>query len=157
MSKQITALASGVMGVGDAKGPHETQVVGDRCHLDCTPTPDDPKHNETLVMEDGHSPQVLWRWGYTDAEGKDVRCSHGGPGQPDAEADRDDPWELQSYEKKGAKDTSGPGLTPVLQLNEPLGSGVLNAWAYPILWAGPEGQYNGGLTVTGPKCTWKAD
>lgn len=150
---QITALKAGVMGVGDAKGPNDTQLVGDRCHLDCTPTPDDKAYNDSLVMEDGHSPCLLVRWGYTDHNGKDVRCSHGGPGQPDADADRDDPWDLQSYEVKNANDTGGPGWTPVLELTAPLGPGLYDAWAYFILPA----KYNGGLEVRSNRCTWKAD
>jgi len=154
---QITALQAGVMGVGDDKGPHEIQLVGDRCHLDCTPTPDDRAYNLSLVQEDGHSPVLLWRWGYEDENGNDVYCSKGGDGQPDAQQDRDDPWDLQSYEVKNAKDTGGPGWTPVLELTAPLGPGVKRAWAYPILWAGERGQYNGGLTVKGPRCYWKAD
>jgi hypothetical protein len=155
---QITKLTASVMGVGDAKGPKDTQVVGDRCHLDVSPTPDDPKFNETLVRPGTKIPLVLWRWGYVDASGKDVRCSHGGTNQdgtdqPDASADRDDPWDLQSYEKKGPQDTSGPGLTPVLQLNEPLGPGTFTAWAYAILPA----QDNGGLEVRSNRVTWIAD
>ena len=150
---QITALKAGVMGVGDAKGPNETQLVGDRCHLDVTPTPDDPAFNETLVKPGTKTPLVLWRWGYVDGSGKRVMCSHGGPGQPDAHADRDDPWDLQSYEKKNASDTSGPGLTPVLELTEPLGPGVLHAFAYAILPA----EDNDGVEVRSNEVTWKAD
>lgn len=159
---QITNLKASVMGMegdraggnaGALLGPDVVQEVKMRVHLDVTPTPDDPAFNDTMVKPGTKTPLVLWRWGYVDASGKDVRCSHGGDGQPDASADRNDPWSLESYEKKNESDTSGPGLTPVLLLEEPLGSGIFDAFAYAILPASD----NGGLEVRSNRITWKCD
>src|SRR5215208_4058639 len=108
---QITSLAVEVMGIegnrnggnaGVSRGPKDGPVlVGERIHCNTTPTPDNRAFNDTLVVPGTKTPLVLARWGYRDKKtGQEFRCSHGGPGQPDASADRDDPFSLESYEKK---------------------------------------------------------
>lgn len=156
---QITALKAGILFIegdrddkdaerhgiaGQRYGADHVQQKHERVHLDCTPTPDDRDHNETLVMADGHSPAMQPRWGRV-VNGKEILNwnSH----------DEDDHWELQSYEKKNASDTSGPGLTPVLFLENQFGPGQTKCFAYFIL----PGEFNGGLTVESDRVYWQAD
>jgi len=166
---QITALKASDMGgegprnggnAGVTYGPEQPQDLGHRRHFDCTPTPDskDPADPNLLRAGQGKSPKVTPRWGYYDdpAGGKNgpkVFCSKGGPGQLYAKQDRDDPFGLESYERKNENDTSGPGLTPVLLQNEPLGPGQRTCFLFFCI----EAAQNEGLDVESNEVNWKAN
>lgn len=156
---QLTSLRASILfGEQDRKGgssgpewnpndPNQVQMKTWRVHFDCTPTPDDPAYNETLVGSDGNpkKPRIEPRWGRVDANGKEV-LNWNSSGEPDH-------FGLESWEKKGPDDTSGPGLTPVLLLNEQFGSGTVKCFLYFVLRA----EYNDGLALESNRVYWRAD
>lgn len=161
---QITALKADIMGfegprdggnAGPLYGKDHIQQVGDRIHLDVTPTPDsgDPADPNLLRPGQGKSPKVIWRWGRYDKNGNKVFNSKGGDGQLYAHQDEPDHFDLQSYERKNDSDTSGPGLTPVLLQEQAFGPGTVKCFAFACI----EKAQNEGLDVESNVVEWLAD
>ena len=119
---------------------------GMRLHLNCSLIPDsgDPADPNLLRAGQGKSPKVTWRWGRY-VNGKRVFNSKGGDGQLYAHQDENDHFSLESYERKNDSDTSGPGLTPVLLLEQVFGPGVSDGFAFPCI----EAAQNGGVDLDG--------
>lgn len=161
---QITALKADIIGFegprnggnsGQLYGKAHVQQVGDRIHLDCTPTPDskNPADPNLLRPGQGKSPKVVWRWGRYDAQGNKVYNSRGGDGQLFAGQDEADHFSLQSYERKNDNDTSGAGLTPVLLQEENFAPGTVKCFAFACI----EAAQNEGLDVVSNEVVWLAD
>lgn len=79
----------------------------------------------------GKSPIIEYSWGSGDTE-----FSNSG----------DDPFHLNSYEDNA-------GCTPNLKLTRPIGKGVNEVWIEPFV----RPEYNGGVSVRGPRITFNAD
>lgn len=150
----LTALKASILfGERDRKGGNsgpqydavnETQGKGDRVHFDCTPTPDVPAFNETLVQANGVTPLIEPRWGRVGPDGVEILDwnSH----------DEPDHFGLESWEKRPG-DTSGPGLTPVLLLNNQFGPGRTRCFLYFVLAA----RDNDGVGLESNRVYWMAD
>lgn len=146
-----TAVRQGIEGAH--YGTDHVQQKHERVHADCTPVPDNPAYNETLVGVPGN-PKQPWiepRWGRIGPNGEEIlnwNSTH--------EADH---WSLESWEKKGPSDTSGPGLTPVFYMENQLGPGQTKCFVYYVLKA----EHNDGLALDGsdreacPRAYWMAD
>lgn len=116
-----------------------TQAVGDKIHLDTTPSldgtdyPGNSSEVQSWTKEDGSSPIIEWRW---LVDGKEASNS----------AEMEDPFHFGSYEDNG-------GCTPSLKLLRQVGPGRFRVEAFPFVRA----EYNGGVAVQGKPATWYID
>lgn len=122
--------------LNDLKKGNATQAVGDKVHLNTTPSLGGvpyPGYDTTiggLVKEDGHSPCIEYRH-YEDGVEVSGESDH---------------FEFGSYEGDG-------GCTPVPKLTSQIGPGRHFREEEPFIQA----QYNGGVEVVGPRVGWYAD
>lgn len=170
---QITNLKAEILGIegprtggsndGGSVAIGTTLQVGMRLKLNCTPTPDTKDPADPDLTRNGQpniqgEPRITPRWGYYEknpdgSRGKKVFCSKGGDGQLLAGQDRSDIFSLESYVRKNENDTSAPGLTPALLLDEPAGSGVFEGFALFCV----EAAANNGLDVVSDEVTFPLD